>query len=153
VNRRAALTLLLALALSAAAGAQDSGGQTGSGGQAAANQPQGPAATHVPKPYSPDEFAPWMRDLWRGEAVFVGSFPFSLFLTLEVYDTYRFLTLKNEDGTYNIAYAPWPIGSGATYDANETLWLAVSALSTSLVVSAVDFLLEHISGPRAAAAR
>jgi hypothetical protein len=101
------------------------------------------AEDHTPKPYSPDEFAGWMKDIWRADAIFVGSFPFTMFLTLEVYDTYRFVL-----SGFETAYAPWPVGSGSalTYTTQETLWLAVSALSLSLVISGIDFLLGRING-------
>lgn len=116
---RAALVALLFLASGTLAGAQE----------------------HVPQPYAPDEFPTWLHDLWRADAVFVGSFPFSLFATLEVYDTYRYVT-----NGFSPSYAPWPLGSGAgvTYSTTETLWLAVSAISISAVISAIDFILERI---------
>jgi hypothetical protein len=99
------------------------------------------ADTHTPVPYAPDEFPAWTKALWRAEAIFVGSFPFALFTTLEVYDTYRYV-----DSGFQMEYAPWPIGStsAVTYDETETLWLAVSALSISLVVTAIDFIIERI---------
>jgi hypothetical protein len=83
-----------------------------------------------------------MNDAWRAEAVFVGVFPLSLFVTLEVYDTWRYVA----NGLKPV-YAPWPFGSGAaaSYSASETLWLAVSALSLSLTVSGIDFLLGKLS--------
>ncbi len=95
----------------------------------------------TPEPYAPGEFPGWMNDVWRAEAVFVGSFPLSLFVTLEVYDSYRYFTRG-----FNPADAPWPFGSGAavTYDPNETLWLAVSAVSLSLAVSGIDFILGRL---------
>ncbi len=100
------------------------------------------AEDHTPKPYSPDEFAGWMKEAWRADAIMVGSFPFTLFLTLEVYDTYRFVL-----SGFKTTYAPWPIGSGTavSYTTQETLWLAVSALSLSLVISGIDFLLGRIN--------
>jgi hypothetical protein len=95
----------------------------------------------VPEPYAPGEFPGWLTDIWRAEAVFVGVFPFSLFVTLEVYDSWRYF---KQD--LNPAYAPWPFGSGAAvvYSPTETLWLAVSALSLSLSVSGIDFLLGRL---------
>ncbi len=96
------------------------------------------ADDHTPKPYSPDEFNAWMKQLWRADAVAVGSFPFSLFLTLEVYDTFRFVS-----NGFNTSYAPWPIGSGSavTYSTTETAWLAVSAVSLSLLVAGIDWFI------------
>jgi hypothetical protein len=104
------------------------------------------AQDHTPEPYAPGEFPGWMGEVWRSEAIFVGVFPLSLFVTLEVYDSYRYFSSWTPAGGFKTSYAPWPFGSGAasTYSADETLWLAVSALSVSLVVSGIDFLLARI---------
>jgi hypothetical protein len=100
------------------------------------------AQDHTPQPYSPDEFQTWMKEAWRAEAVFVGSFPFTLFATLEAYDTVRYVT-----NNFGPGYAPWPFGSGTavSYTAEETVWLAVSAISLSMVISGIDFLLGRIN--------
>jgi hypothetical protein len=100
------------------------------------------AQDHVPKPYTPDEFAPWLRDLWRAEAIFVGSLPISLFATLETYDSWRYFT-----NGLDPKYAPWPMGSSiaTSYSAEETAWLAVSAVSLSLIISGIDFLLGRLN--------
>jgi hypothetical protein len=96
------------------------------------------AEDHVPQPLAPGEVAPWLKDLWRAEAISVGSFPFTLFLTLEVYDTYRYVTRG-----FDPSLAPWPLGSSiaTSYSARETAWLAVSAVSLSLVIAGIDFLI------------
>jgi hypothetical protein len=101
------------------------------------------AQDHTPQPYSPDEFQSWMKEAWRAEAVFIGSFPFTLFFTLEGYDMMRYVTNR-----FTPSYAPWPFGSGAavSYSAEETLWLALSAVSLSMVISGVDFLLGRVNG-------
>jgi hypothetical protein len=108
----------------------------GAGGQLAAQD-------HTPQPYSPDEFQPWMKEAFRAEAVFVGSFPFTLFFTLEAYDSMRYAS-----NNFSPAYAPWPFGSGTavTYSAEETLWLALSAVSLSMVISGIDFLIGRANG-------
>ena len=92
----------------------------------------------TPEPYTEDEFPLWARDLWRAEVILVGSIPFSLFLTFEVFDTYRFFT-----NGMTQEYAPWPFrrGEPPAYANDETTWLAVSALSISLAVSVVDFMI------------
>jgi hypothetical protein len=96
---------------------------------------------HVPQPYQPDEFAAWMHTMWRAEAVFIGSFPVSLFLTLEGYDIIRYFATGLKP-----SYAPWPFSSGSAvaYSSTETAWLAVSAVSLSLVVAGIDFILGRI---------
>ncbi|MGA2641425.1 MAG: hypothetical protein ABSG21_11065 [Spirochaetia bacterium] len=100
------------------------------------------AEDRTPQPYSPDEFQAWMKEAWRAEAVLVGSFPFALFATLEAYDTVRYVS-----NSFSPSYAPWPFGSGTavSYSAEETLWLALSAVSLSMVISGVDFLLGRIN--------
>jgi hypothetical protein len=99
------------------------------------------AQDHTPQPYSPDEFQAWMKDTWRAEAVLVGSFPFALFFTLEAYDVVRYVS-----NHFSPSYAPWPLGSGTavTYSGEETLWLALSAISLSMVISGIDFLLGRV---------
>ncbi len=96
---------------------------------------------HTPQPYQPGEFPGWLGDLWRAEAVAVGAFPFTLFVTLEVYDSYRYFA-----NGLDPVYAPWPFGSGAaaTYSPQETLWLGVSAVSLAVVVSGIDFLIGRL---------
>jgi hypothetical protein len=100
------------------------------------------AQEHVPAPYSPTEFAPWVMDVWRAEVITVGTFPFTLFFTLEIYDTWRYAT-----SNFNPSYAPWPIGAGAgtVYSAQETTWIAVSALSASVLIAGIDFLLGKLN--------
>jgi len=96
------------------------------------------AQDHTPQPYSPDEFNSWMKKTFRAEAVFVGSFPFTLFLSLEVYDTLRYTS-----NSFNPSYAPWPFGSASavSYSGEETLWIALSAVSLSMVIAGIDFLI------------
>lgn len=100
------------------------------------------AQDHTPQPYSPEEFQSWMKDAYRAEAVMVGSFPFTLFATLEVYDTARYIS-----NGFNPSYAPWPLGSGTavSYSSSETLWLVASAVSLSMVLSGIDFLIGRIN--------
>ncbi len=101
------------------------------------------AQERTPQPYTADEFPQWLKDLRRAEIVFVGSFPITLFVTLESYDTYRYIFIEKLDAKYT----PWPFGSGAPYVNGETPWLALTAVSLSVVVAAVDFLLGRINAP------
>jgi len=96
------------------------------------------AQDQTPQPYSPDEFNAWMKKAFRAEAITVGSFPFTLFFTLEVYDSLRYVS-----NSFNPSYAPWPFGSASavTYSGDETLWIALSAVSLSMVIAGVDFLV------------
>jgi hypothetical protein len=99
------------------------------------------AKERTPAPYEKEEFPEWLREIWRAEVVFVGSFPFTLFFTLEGYDTYRYMSKD-----FNSSYAPWPFRSAAeiTYTTEEKTWLLVSALAGAALVSLVDFILGHV---------
>ncbi len=96
----------------------------------------------TPQPYTADEFPRWLKDVRRAEIVFIGSFPITLFLTLETYDTYRFVS-----NGLDPKYTPWPFGSGTPYVNGETPWLAASAVSLSLIVAGIDFLLGRLNAP------
>ena len=61
------------------------------------------AQDHTPKEYSPDEFARWMKDLYRGEAITIGSYPLTLFLTL---GGLRLLPVSHAAGTERAAVQP-----------------------------------------------
>jgi hypothetical protein len=124
MRRRAALLILFLLFSAAAA----------MGETAAAKE-------HTPAPYEKEEFPQWLAELWRAEVVFVGSFPFTLFFTLEGYDTYQFASKG-----FTASYAPWPFRTAAeiTYNDKEKTWLLVSALAASALVSLADFILGHV---------
>jgi hypothetical protein len=109
--------------------------------QPAANQPATTPQTPTPEPYEKGEFPGWARDLWRAEVVFVGSFPFSIFFTLEGYDFYKYA--RNGFVASPTSPAPWPFTSALDlkYTADEQFWLIVSAATVSLMVSAADFLI------------
>lgn len=67
-----------------------------------------PCATEPEKtvavPYSPDEFAPWQKDLRRAEIIAFGSLPFVTFMTSLGYDVYRYYTHNQRE-----EYLPWPL--------------------------------------------
>jgi hypothetical protein len=111
--------------------------------------PAGAEEEHVPVPYAPEEFPAWARDLRRAEIVFFGSLPFSFFFTFEAYDTGKYLVMGLVQGFDHpdAPPAPWPFRAGseigATYDAAEKGWLIASALTVSLAVAVVDYLIVH----------
>jgi hypothetical protein len=102
---------------------------------------------HVPEPYAPEEFPAWANDLRRAEIVFFGSLPFSLFFTFEAYDIGRFVGSGFDEDGFDTLLAPWPFRAGseigARYSTAEKGWLIASALTVSLCVSVVDFLIVH----------
>lgn len=97
---------------------------------------------HVPVPYGPEEFPAWSQDLRRGEIIFFGSLPFSLFFTFEAYDIGKFAV-----SGFDTLLAPWPLRSGAEiwagYSPSEKGWLIASALTVSLGVAVADYLIAH----------
>ena len=95
-------------------------------------------AEETPEPYAKDEFPDWLRTVRRAEIILIGAIPFSLFLSFEVYDVYRFLS-RNMDPRYS----PWPFGAsgGAPYTQEEQIGIAVSTLAFSSIIALADFLL------------
>ena len=80
----------------------------------------------------------WVKDLRRGEIVFFGSLPITLFFTRTFVDLYRM-------GTHNWdqRYAPWPFQSAGavTMNTGEILLTFGIALSASLTISIADHLI------------
>ena len=105
------------------------------------------AEEHVPEPYAPEEFPAWSRDLRRAEIVFFGSLPFSFFFTFEAYDVGRFVATGLSPEGFDMLLAPWPFRPGAEiwagYTPSEKGWLVVSAVTVSLAVAVVDYLIVH----------
>ena len=91
-----------------------------------------------PEDYTVEEFSPFLSDLRRAEIILFGSFPITLFLSLEVYDTYRFI--KNDR---NYQYAPWPFRppDAAGYSNPENIGILLSAASVSLLIAVADYLI------------
>jgi hypothetical protein len=102
--------------------------------------------TNEPEPYRPEEFPKVLQDLRRGEIILIGSFPFTLFLSLEVFDFYRFAI-----NDWAPEYAPWPFRSPASpdYSAAEKGWILLSALSASAVLAIADYVVGRIVERRA----
>lgn len=129
---------LMAIASVSAAGQTSAPQASGSDQSTSAAQP---AETHVPVPWQPDEFPGWMRDLRRGEILFLGSLPFSFFYTFEVYDLYRYAASGLDP-----LQAPWPFRAAADiqYTDSEKGRLVASALAVSLAVAVTDFVVGRL---------
>ncbi len=104
----------------------------------------------VPEEYDEQEFSPFLRDLRRAEIIMIGTFPLTLFLSLEVYDFYRF---ANHD--WDRAYAPWPFRppGAEPYTQNENLGVFLGALSASLLIAVADYTVGKIKANRASSGR
>lgn len=135
--RAAARLLLVGLLASAALPARADGGWNWS----AALRASVLADEHAPAPYRDEEFPKWLRQLRRGEIIFVGSIPFTMFVTFEAYDTYRYVSSGLDP-----YYAPWPFrpGSAQQYTSTEQAWLVASSLSLSLLVAGADWLIGRL---------
>lgn len=94
-----------------------------------------------PEEYQEDEFPALLKDLRRGEIIFLGSLPVSLFLSFETYDIYRYLAHERSP-----EYAPWPFrrSGGVPYTEDEKIGVLVSALSISFLVALSDFIIGKI---------
>ena len=96
--------------------------------------------------YSEEEFSPVLRDLRRAEIIMLGSFPLTLFVSLELYDLYRY---AESGGDYQ--YAPWPFRppDAAGYSSRENVGVFLSALSASLLIAAADYVIGRVREKRA----
>jgi hypothetical protein len=82
-----------------------------------------------------------VKDLRRGEIVFFGSLPFTVFFTRTFMDLYR-----TASHNWDTRYAPWPFASAGAVamNFNELAVMFSIALSASLVVSVADhFIVRH----------
>jgi hypothetical protein len=98
-----------------------------------------------PEEYVEEEFAPVLRGLRRAEIVMLGTFPLTLFLSLEAYDIYRFAASGGAP-----EYAPWPFRPpGAVgYTGKENLGVFLAALSTSVLIATADYIVGRVKAKR-----
>jgi len=80
----------------------------------------------------------WAKDLRRGEIIFFGSFPFTVFFTRTLMDMIR--TAAHD---WDRRYAPWPFKSAGAVlmNNNELRAMFGIAISASLAISMADYLL------------
>ena len=92
----------------------------------------------APEPYGPEEFAPALRALRRGEIVAVGVFPLALLFTRVAYDYGRWAF--NGFDPENAPYAQ-PLGTDPFPDEADRVAVALGAVGVSVTFALVDFLL------------
>jgi hypothetical protein len=80
----------------------------------------------------------WVKDLRRAEIVTFGAFPFAMFVTTFMIDTYRLATHD-----WDMLYAPWPLKpAGSIAMTQDELTNTVTiAVGLSLAVSIADYLI------------
>lgn len=102
---------------------------------------QADAGDSEPEEYKEEEFSPFLRNLRRAEIVTLGSFPITLFLTLEAFDIYRYIDNSGEPDQYR--YTPWPFRSAnpAPYAPPEIMGILVTAASASLLIAVADYII------------
>jgi hypothetical protein len=92
-------------------------------------------------------FPQWSKDLRRGEIVAFGSFPFALFTTTFIMDTYRWNAEASLDWSEEgRRYAPWPFKSNGAIDMSnsdrEMTFITAAGLSAALALT--DFIIIQI---------
>ena len=102
---------------------------------------QGEEQRTEPEEYGEDEFSPLLRNLRRGEIIMLGSFPLTLFLTLEGFDIYRFAANYGEPDSYRYAFWPYRSPDPAPYSSREVTGIIVTALSASLLIAVTDYII------------
>lgn len=99
----------------------------------------------TPEEYRAEEFPPFLRALRRGEIVALGTFPLTLFVSLEGFDLYRFAASGGAP-----EYAPWPFRppNAVPYEPEQTLGVFLTAISVSALIAAADFVIGRVQEKR-----
>jgi hypothetical protein len=111
-----------------------------------AQQPEGDSSEA--QEYEEDEFSPFLRNLRRGEIVMLGSFPLTLFLTLEAFDIYRYIENYGTSESYRYAFWPYRSPDPAPYSSGEIAGVIVTALSASLIIALADYIVGKVKQKR-----
>jgi hypothetical protein len=75
----------------------------------------------------------------------LGTFPITLFLSLEAYDIYRYAASGGAR-----EYAPWPFRppDAVGYTGKENLGIFLAAISTSVLLTAVDYIVGRVKASK-----
>jgi hypothetical protein len=93
-----------------------------------------------PQEYEDSEFSDFQRDIRRGEIIFFGSLPFTMFVCLEAFDIYRFVASDQAP-----EYRPWPFQTQSVpYTKQQSIGVLISALSLSFILALSDFIIGKI---------
>jgi hypothetical protein len=97
------------------------------------------------------EFPQWARDLRRGEIIAFGAFPFTMFFSSVVWDTYKW-GYYDDFSMSNTRYAPWPIkpADGEALTNTEFLKVMGIAAGAAVLIAITDHILIRIRRARAA---
>jgi hypothetical protein len=110
------------------------------------------SAALVSATFDTSDFPQWAKDLRRFEIVAFGSFPFSMFTTTFIMDSYRWNNNSgmswSEEGR---RYAPWPFKSAGAVEMTSReheMTLAIAA-GLSAAVALTDFIIVQIKRQKA----
>lgn len=93
--------------------------------------------SHVPVPYTDEEFAPWLKDLRRAEIITFGAMPF---VTLNV--TLGFWAMNGFDATLSPFAAA--DSSSAKYTNDQTLAILLTSFGICAGIGVADFLVHFL---------
>ena len=96
---------------------------------------------NTPAEYTESEFAQWLKDLRRAEIIMIGSFPFTIFIFIEIFDIIRYFS-----NGFDARYRPWPFRGQNSIPFTEEQKIGVIAVSISFsgLVALADFILGQI---------
>ena len=77
-----------------------------------------------------------------------GSFPITLFLTLEVFDIYRYIDNIGNPEQYRYTPFPFRAANPYPYSSTEIAGILITAASTSLVIAVTDYIIGRIKENR-----
>ena len=99
---------------------------------------------NVPAPYTEDEFATWLQSVRRFEIIAIGSFPLTYFVTLLVYDLYKFTAESINSGFVNPLYAPlfFAPSNKPPPTQEEITGIVLTSVGISLLVAVVDTIIQ-----------
>jgi hypothetical protein len=91
--------------------------------------------------YQKDEFPEWAHQLRRGEVLFFGSLPFTLFATNIGFDFYNYAS-----NDFNAEYLPLfsPGSGGAPIEERERFYRLTAALAGSLLIVCIDYIIGYV---------
>ena len=80
----------------------------------------------------------WAKDVRRGEIVFFGTLPFTVFFTRTIISIFRM-----GQNNWDRRYAPWPFQSAGAVSMtnNEVFWMFGIAGSASIAISLADYFI------------
>lgn len=101
-----------------------------------------PTPLPTPAPYEKNEFPQWMKDLRRAEIIMIGSFPFTFFVSVEMFQLYRYAYYN-----FDANYAPWPVTGPETlaYEEQDKMNIILTAVTLSVSIAIADYIIVKVT--------